>query len=228
MARQPGPRLHDLLNLRRLGNELLQREFGNDQCKGSILLIRNGVLLPPECAALDRDVHSFGLAISLVQAATQTPFSAGAVLDCASGELPFQDAVFNAVILYMCMADGSENELGEACRVLIPGGELVVLGPNRMSWSGIKTLRRAPVPAMNMTRLRRALDARDMVVKSVRGMGLLGRSGPVLDGNLLSGLALPFADVVLLSARHRGRPQLSRLDMKEFPAGALPTALEIS
>ena len=224
VARHPGPRLQDFLSLRRLTNDLLQRELRDEPRQGSILLIRNGLLLPPDCPALERDDHSFGLAVSLKQASTQQPLSGEVLLECASAELPFQDEVFNAVIMYLCIADGGEDELDEACRVLVPGGELLLLGLNRTSWRGMKAGRNSQVSCMKVSRVCRRLEERGLVVESVRGLGLLGHSRPEMDRSRLSGLALPIADVVLIGARHRERPQLTPLGIEEYAAGVLPTA----
>jgi SAM-dependent methyltransferase len=139
--------------------------------------------------------------------------------------LPFQDAVFRTVILFMITQNGTERELDEACRVLAPGGELVVLGLNRSGWSGLNRYRRGPVPRMHVASVRNSLQAHDMDINRVLGAGLFGRARPLMEWNRPSGIVLPLADLVVLRARHRARPAATRLRMKEFSARALPTAI---
>jgi len=139
--------------------------------------------------------------------------------------LPFQDAVFRRVVLFLVTRNGTERELDEACRVLAPGGELLVLGLNRRSWSGLGRYRGGPVPRMDVASVRNSLQAHDMELNCVLGAGLLGQARPVMEWKRLSGIALPLADLVVLRARHRNRPAVTRLQMKKFPARALPTAV---
>lgn len=248
------PLSEELLSLHRLSSQLL-RHGVNDDRKGSVLVIMNKVMPPPACPCLLRDEHSFGLALCIRQGEKQPavkqpdlkhhsdgqqgdgqqsdgPYSEGPghvatdlVLDCASTALPFQDEVFRTVILFQVTRDGSEQELAEACRVLTPGGDLLLLGINRVSWSGMKTRRTGSVPVMQVTKVRHALEARGMVIDGVLGAGLLGHARPRMDSNHISGVVLSFADHVLLHARHRERPLLTRMRLKEFPAGVVPTAM---
>lgn len=242
------------LSLHGLSSQLLRQTVGDDR-KGSVLVIMNKVMPPPACPCLIRDEHSFGLALCIRQGERQPVVkqrdpgqhsyghqhdgqhgdgqqsdgpgrvAADLLLDCASTALPFQDEVFRTVILFQVTRDGSEQELAEACRVLTPGGDLLVLGINRSSWSGMKTVRRGSVPVMHVTRVRHALEARGMVIDGVLGAGLLGHARPRMHSNHISGVLLSLADHVLLRARHRERPLLTRMRLKEFPAGVVPTAL---
>ena len=51
-------------------------------------------------------------------------------LACRSGDLPFQDQVFDHVVVHHVLRDGEEAEFAEARRVLRPGGHLIVIGLN--------------------------------------------------------------------------------------------------
>ena len=193
--------------------------------KGNVLVIGHGALPLPECPCLSRDERSFGLAICLFQGERQAALSAGCLLDCASAQLPFLDGVFHTVIVYLLSRDGSEPELDEACRILAMGGELLILGLNCNSWGHIRTYRHAPVPGMRVNQVRTWLQARGMVIDNIYGAGLLGQGKPSMEWRRLSGIGLPFADLVVLRARHRGFPSATRLRLKEFPAGVVPTAI---
>jgi len=213
----------DLLSLHRFSSNLLQRVAGDDR-KGNVLVLGHGALPAPECPCLRRDEHTFGLAICIFQGRLQSSNSVDILLDCASMDLPFQDAVFRRVILYLVTRDGTEQELDEACRVLAPDGELVVLGLNHRSWSGIRHYRRGPVPRMHVASVKNRLHTHDMVIDRMLGSGLLGQAKPLMEGNRLSSFILPLADLIVLRARHRERGAAMRLRVKEFPARALPTA----
>ncbi len=215
---------HDLLSLHRFSSALLQRVAGDDR-KGNVLVLGHGALPAPECPCLQRDEHTFGLAICIFQGRLQSSNSARILLDCNSAALPFQDAAFRRVILYLVTRDGTEHELDEACRVLAPGGELLVLGLNRRSWSAMRWYRRGPVPGMAVASVRDSLQAHDLVIDCMLGAGLLGRSGPLMEWRRLSGVALPFADLVVLRAQHRERPAATPLRLKEFSARVMPTTI---
>lgn len=215
----------DLSSLHDFSSALLQR-IAVHESKGNVLVLAHRALPAPDCPCLRRDQYTFGLAICIFQGHLQHPIAAPAMLDCSSTALPFQDAAFRTVILYLVTRDGTEPELREACRVLAPGGDLLVLGLNRSSWSGICAYRRGPVPGMRVAAVRDHLLARDMVIDCKLGAGLLGNPRPLMKWNRLSGVALPFADLVLLRARHLERPAAAtRLRLKEFPARAVPTAI---
>jgi hypothetical protein len=46
-----------------------------------------------------------------------------------------------------------------------------------------------------------------------------------MESNRLSTIALPFADLVLIRAMHRTRPEVTKLRLKKYPAGVIPTAI---
>jgi hypothetical protein len=218
---------HDLSSLHRFSSKLLQKVAG-DERKGNVLIVGHGALPAPDCPCLSRDERTFGLAICVFQGQLRSAERAETLLDCNSAALPFQDAAFRRVILFLITRNGTERELEEACRVLAPGGELLVLGLNRSSWSGLHRYRGGPVPRMNVASVRNSLQAHGMDLNHVLGAGLLGWARPVMEWKRLSGIALPLADLVVLRARHRDRPAVTRLQMKKFPARALPTAVKTS
>lgn len=193
--------------------------------RGSVLLINPPGVPPPYCPGLHRDEHSFGLALDLSLGSSQLAVDPHAVLECSSSALPFQDEVFRVVLLSLVTQNGDEPELGEACRVLMPGGELFVLGVNRGSWAGMRC-RKVPAEArMSLPRVLARLNALGMAIEHITGIGLLGRSRPQMESNRLSTMMLPFADLVLIRAMHRTRPLLTKLRFKKYPAGVIPTAI---
>lgn len=221
---QPGSPKSHLASLGRFSSTLLQRVAVNDR-KGNVLVLGHHALPPPQCPCLSRDEHSFGLAMCIFQGRAQGSISTEARLECSSTDLPLQDAAFHTVILYHVTRDGTEHELDEACRVLAPSGELLVLGINRSSWSGMRVYRHELVPTMHLASVRHRLQARHMAIDGILGAGLFGQCGPVIGGNWLASLALPFADIVVVRARHRERPAATRMRLKKYPAGVVPTAI---
>jgi len=193
--------------------------------RGSVLLINPPGVPPPDCPGLHRDEHSFGLALDLTLGPSQLAVDQQAVLECSSSALPFQDGVFQVVLLSLVTQNGDEPELGEACRVLMPGGELFVLGMNRVSWAGMRCRKKAAAVRMSLPRVLARLNDLDMAIEHITGLGLLGQSGPKMESNRLSTMALPFADLVLIRAMHRTRPELTKLRFKKYPAGVIPTAI---
>jgi len=217
---------HDLSSLHRISCTLLEKVAGNDR-KGNVLVLGHGAVPAPDYPGLSGDSHPYGLDIFIVQGRSQFATPTKTPVDCASSSLPFQDAVFRRVILFLVTRNGTERELKEACRVLAPAGELLVLGLNRSSWSGLSHYRNSPVPRMHVAEVRNSLSAYGMDVNLVLGAGLLGRSGPLMESKRMSGIALPVADLIVLRAGHRERPAATRLQMKEIPARAVPTAVNL-
>ncbi len=128
-------------------------------------------------------------------------------------------------MLSLVIENGAEPELGEACRVLMPGGELFLVGINRRSWSGLGARKQAGVVRMSLLRVVDRLNDLDMAIEHITGIGLMGQVLPKMESNRLSAVCLPFADLVLIRARHRARPGMTRLPLKEYAAGVIPTAI---
>lgn len=225
MINQPGSISHDQTSLAGLSSALLEHTAGDDR-KGNVLVIRHQRVSAPESPCLNRDEHTFGLALCLRQGIPQLPDLPEAMVDCVSMALPFEDGAFRRVVLYLVTQDGSEPELAEACRVLQPGGELLVLGLNSRSWSSRGVCRKENLPALKVPEVLTHLHQLDMFVDARFGVGLLGKSNPWMAWNRPSGLFLPFADIVVIRARHNEEQAAMRLKLKRFPAGVLPTALK--
>jgi SAM-dependent methyltransferase len=143
---------------------------------------------------------------------------------CATAELPFIDAAFRVVVLYHVIASGEEPELPEACRVLAPGGDLVIVGLNHCGWTGFDAGAFAEVPRLHPARVRRRLRHMGMVLAGHFGAGLLGRNRPGVLAQTWQRPIVSVADVVLLHARHANRPSMTVARLKDVPVGLAPTA----
>ena len=191
--------------------------------RGNALLISHPALPLPDTSSLLSATNAFGLAIGLLKGEGQV----ATVIECATGALPFQDEAFRTIALYHVIADGTEPELAEACRVLAPGGELLVVGLNRNGWSANTLHRHGPLPHIRHGSLLGSLRRMDMEMVAELGIGLLGRAKPRMEHNSWSGLGLTFADLLLLRIRHRNRAIPSRPQLEKFPARAMPTSFVI-
>jgi SAM-dependent methyltransferase len=207
-----------------LSMQLLQNAVGEDR-KGNVLVIYHASLSPPDTPCLRRDENSFGMAFCLSQGKTNSTDELHPELECVSQALPFQDEVFQIVVLYHVIEHGDEAELAEACRVLVQGGEIFVLGLNRASWGNARTYRNSHLTAMRPGFVQSALVDYEMQITAKIGLGLLGQKKPLMGRQKLSSLALPLADLVLIQARHREKPAVTRMLLKKVPAGAMPAAL---
>jgi hypothetical protein len=130
---------------------------------------------------------------------------------CATASLPFQDKVFNRVVLHHVVSDGMEPELAEAVRVLTRDGVLIILGINRLGWRFRFQGRWRPLPGIAPLKVKSRLDRLDMTMQGFAGAGLFGVRRPVFMSSGLAGLGSPIADVILLQARHRGGPEMTPL-----------------
>ena len=130
---------------------------------------------------------------------------------CATASLPFQDNMFDRVVLHHVVSDGMEPELAEAVRVLTRDGVLIILGINRLGWRFRFQGRWRPLPGIAPLKVKSRLDRLDMTMQGFAGAGLFGLRRPVFMSSGLAGLGSPIADVILLQARHRGGPEMTPL-----------------
>jgi hypothetical protein len=204
--------------------QLLRNVLGEDR-KGNVLVVYHASISPPDTPCLRRDENTFGMAVCLRHGEGDSSSNIQSGLECVSHALPFQDEVFHKVVLYHVTEHGDEPELAEACRVLVPGGDMLLVGLNRTSWGKLKTYRTSQVSVMSPALVQTALEDHDMQIIDKRGLGLLGQTKPGMGRHKLSTLVLPFADLVLLQARHREKPAATRMLLKKLPAGAMPASL---
>lgn len=193
--------------LRRLSEGLL-RSAGRTGIRGNLLELHHPAAPLFDPILLHSPTHGYGVSICLSQ---DDRAGQGQSVRCRSAQLPFQDGVFNMVVLHHVIGDGDEPELAEAARVLARNGVLLLLGLNRLGWR-YRTQDGSPrLPGLAPLRVKLRLDAIDMVMQGFAGAGLAGRQRPVFLNDGLPGLATPFADLVLLQAHHRDSPGVTPL-----------------
>jgi SAM-dependent methyltransferase len=130
---------------------------------------------------------------------------ADSALVCSLDALPFETGAFDVVIYCHSISDGHEAELEEGCRVLRPGGQLLVTGCGGLG--GARSVRWRS-PALRAGRLCRALNRREFRIEQCMGLGLRGR--PL---TLQAGWQRPllvFCERVLIRARRRDRETIVR------------------
>lgn len=194
-------------DLRALSEGLLLNA-GRVGLRGNVLEIHHAAAPLMTADLLHAAAYEFGAFISLNmsnESAAEQP------VRCETIRLPFQHNVFAMVLLHHVISDGTEPELDEAVRVLARDGVLVILGINRTGWRYRFQGRFCRLPGMAPLKVKSRLNRLDMAVQGFAGAGLLGLRRPVFMGSGLAGLGAPIADVVLLQARHRGGPQMTRL-----------------
>ena len=133
-----------------------------------------------------------------------------AMLKCRISALPFEEAAFDLVILHHLVADGSETHLAEALRVLSAGGDIVISGLNS---SGLRTRivnRKQQVPALKMARVCKFLKSQSFNIEQCLLMGMGGFSWPAARPTW-HGLAMPFADRVVVHGHHQSKIMNARI-----------------
>lgn len=172
-------------------------------------------------ALLDRRCGAFGVALSL---SLDGSMDTSQRVCCASSQLPFQDRVFGLVVLHHVLENGDEPELAEAVRVLRRGGVLLILGLNRFGWRYRRQDASSRLPGLAPLCITRRLRAMGMVMQGSAGAGLAGQSAPPFMSRGASRLGLPFADLLLLQARHRDTPEVTPLRFRKSRTGVVQSA----
>jgi len=206
--------------LGRLSDGLLRSASGS-RIAGGALEIHHPLAPHVDPAALQPLCGAFGVSLSL---SLDGPASAGQRVCCESSQLPFQERVFSAVVLHHVVQDGSEAELAEAVRVLRRGGVLLVLGLNRYGWQYRSQDASRRLPGFAPLQLRARLQQLGMVIQGFAGAGLAGRGAPAFMSRGAGTLGLPFADLVLLQARHSDSPEITPLRFRKPRAGVVQSA----
>jgi len=148
-------------------------------------------------------------------------------LRCRIRALPFEEAAFDLVILHHLVADGSEDHMHEALRVLATGGDIVISGLNSSGLRNRIVNRKDRVPALRLDRICRFLKSRSFNLEQCLLMGFGGFSRPAAKATW-HGLGLPFADRVVLHGHHQSNIQNARIlrFRKMKTAGRAPAALD--
>ncbi|MGD2130615.1 MAG: methyltransferase domain-containing protein [Lysobacterales bacterium] len=188
---------------------------------GGVLEIHHPLAPFVDPALLDRRCGAFGVALSL---SLDDPMDGSQRVCCASSQLPFQDRVFGLVVLHHVLENGDEPELVEAVRVLRRGGELLILGLNRFGWRYRRQDASGRLPGLAPLCITRRLHAMGMVIQGSAGAGLAGQSAPPFMSRGASRLGLPFADLLMLQARHRDTPEVTPLRFRKSRTGVVQSA----
>jgi SAM-dependent methyltransferase len=193
--------------LKRLSEGLL-RSAGRTGVRGNLLEVHHPAAPLFDPTFLHSTSEAFGVSISLSQGDSCV---SGQRICCASAQLPFQDGVFSMVVLHHVIGSGEEAELAEAARVLARSGVLLVLGLNRLGWRYRTQGEIRRLPGLAPLKVKARLEQLDLTMQGFAGAGLGGTQRPAFMNDGLLGLATPFADLLLLQARHRDGPEVTPL-----------------
>jgi SAM-dependent methyltransferase len=202
-------------------SEGLLRSAGRTGVGGDLLEIHH-----PSAPLFDRiflhtESEICGVSISLNQDDTR---GFDQRLHCDSDQLPFQDHVFQMVVLHHVIGNGKEPELAECIRVLARDGVLILLGLNRMGWRYRAQDRYRRLPGLAPLKVKEQLQALGMTMQGFAGAGLCGMGKPAWMHSGLSSIGAPIADVVILQARHADSPELTPLRFRKNHAGVVQSA----
>lgn len=206
--------------LKKLSEGLL-RSSGQTGVKGNLLEIHHASAPLFAPVFLHAPSGLTGLSISL----SQDENDAGErVVRCESDQLPFQDKVFQTVVLHHIICDGKEPELEEAVRVLARDGVLILLGLNRMGWRYRAQERAGRLPGMSPLKVKTRLESLGMTMRSFAGAGLGGMKRPVWMHSGFASLGAPLADIVLLQAARANNPEVTPLRFSKSRPGVVQSA----
>jgi SAM-dependent methyltransferase len=203
-------------------SEGLLRSAGHTAVKGNLLEIHHDSAPQFDPVFLRRAFQSFGVSIRLSQDENGIGKQ---VVRCDSGELPFQDKVFQTVVLHHVVGSGDEPELAEAVRVLARDGVLLLLGLNHLGWRYRTQSNRGRLPGLSPLRVKDRLDALEMTMQGFAGAGLAGMNRPVWMHSGLASLGAPLADIVLMQARHADSPEVTPLRFRNPNAAIVQSAV---
>ncbi|MDH3789505.1 MAG: class I SAM-dependent methyltransferase [Xanthomonadales bacterium] len=212
--------LPDQSALKRLSEGLLQ-SAGRTGVRGNLLEVHHPSAPLFDPVFLHTASEVYGLAISLNQ---DDDRGFDQKLHCESSQLPFQDGVFQIVVLHHVISDGREPELAECVRVLARDGVLILLGLNRLGWRYRTQSRIRRLPGLAPLKVRSRLDGLNMTMQGFAGAGLFGMTKPVWMHSGLGSIGTPLADIVLLQARHRDSPEVTPLRFRKPRAGVVQSA----
>ncbi len=137
-------------------------------------------------------------------------------LSCRINALPFDEAVFDLIVLVHLLRDGHELVLAEALRVLTPGGDVVLSGLNSTGLQYRFGNRENRFPGLKLSRVSHYLKMRSFDIRQCLLMGMAGSSRPA-SRSVWHGLRLPFADRVVMHGRHRSVIKKVHLSRKRSP-----------
>ena len=206
--------------LRELSEGLL-RSAGRTNVRGNVLEIHHPHAPLFDPLLLHPASELFGISISLSQ---DPQDRAGQRLRCDCAALPFQDEVFNMVVLHHVVSRGKEAELAEARRVLAPDGVLLIIGLNRMGWRFQTQASARRLPGLSPLRVKLELERLDLTMQGFAGAGLGGGRWPPFMNSGFAALGVPIADLLLLQARPSDSPAVTPLRFRKAGSGVVQSA----
>jgi hypothetical protein len=202
-------------------SEGLLRSAGRTSIRGNLLEVHHPSAPLFDPVFLHTASEICGVAISLNQ---DDAHGFDQKLHCDSNQLPFQDSVFQMVVLHHVIGNGSEPELSESVRVLARDGVLILLGLNRMGWRYRSQERIGRLPGLAPLKVKVSLEKLQMTMQGFAGAGLCGMKRPVWMHDGLSSIGAPVADLVILQARHANSPEVTPLQFRKHRAGVVQSA----
>lgn len=146
------------------------------------------------------------------------------LLRCRLEALPFEESVFDMVILHHLVSDGRDPFLAGVLRVMTEGGDIVISGLNSTGLRNRISNRKQRMPALQLDRICHFLKTQSFHIENCLTMGLAGFSRPALRASWL-GMGLPFADRVVLHGHHQSNIKNSSvLRFKQAQAVGLSSA----
>lgn len=218
---QQGSSTRSNLDTLKMLSEGLLRSAGRTGVAGNLLEIHHPSAPLFDPVFLHTESEAFGLSISLTQC---EPAGSGQKVCCNSMHLPFQDRVFQMVVLHHVVSDGLEPELAEACRVTRRSGVLILLGLNRLGWRYRTQDRIRCLPGIAPLKVKERLEGLGMKMQGFAGAGLCGMRRPVFMNAGLSSLGAPLADLVILQASHRDSPGVTPLRFRKQRSAVVQSA----
>lgn len=180
-----------------LASELLQPLLAKRRPERILILKRAGT----DDLVLETVGREQIIRLSTDQAAVES------VVRCRLDALPFAEASFDLVILQQLLCDGDEPVLRVALQVLVAGGDLVISGLNSAGVQYRIKNRQDQLPGLKINRMVEHLKSESFKIEHCFRVGLAGMSRPApkncWQANGWSGLAMPFADHVMLHAHHQ-------------------------
>lgn len=197
------------------------RSAGRTGVRGNLLEIHHPSAPLFDAVFLHSVSEICGIPISLSQHSPGVP---GQRLSCDSGQLPFQDGVFQMVVLHHIVSDGREAELSEACRVLAADGVLILLGLNRLGWRYRTQSRIRRLPGISPLKVKNRLQDLQMSMQGFAGAGLFGFRKPAWMHQGPGSIGAPLADLVMLQAGHADSTLVTPLRFTKPGAGVVQSA----
>lgn len=175
---------------------------------GPRLMLFNPAVVEPEFSTFSEYGGELVLRMESTGESSRLCWGEIPVVRAHSHELPLQTESHGLVLLSHVVSNGTEPELDEACRVLQPGGVLLIMGLNHIGFRFFRERSGRDVPGLRPLMVRERLERLDMNVRILLAAGFMNRQWP---DNINSGAArilVPVADLLMIVAR-KNEPRLA-------------------